>query len=135
MSQNVARPPEGMSARNRFTLVAKPRPSTHFVPQQVACLEERALLSTFTLNSSARDTMHAHMHASSLALVRNVPFSTVDGQSERLDVYTPDTPAPAGGRPVIIAIHGGGWRRFDKAGYGSRVADAFVRGRLRRGRA
>ena len=53
-------------------------------------------------------------------------FPTVDGQSELLDVYTPDTPAPAGGRPVIIAIHGGGWRRFNKNGYGLRVADAFV---------
>jgi acetyl esterase/lipase len=27
---------------------------------------------------------------------------------------------------VLIAIHGGGWRRYSKAGYGSRIAGAFV---------
>ena len=43
-------------------------------------------------------------------------FPTVDGQSELLDVYTPDTPAPAGGCPVMVAIHGGGWRRFRQDG-------------------
>jgi acetyl esterase/lipase len=31
------------------------------------------------------------------------------------------------GRPVLVAIRGGGWRRLDKAGYGSRIASAFVR--------
>ena len=58
--------------------------------------------------------------------LHNVPFPTVNGQSELLDIYMPTSPATAGGRPVIVAIHGGGWRRFNKAGYGSRVADAFV---------
>lgn len=58
--------------------------------------------------------------------LHDVPFPTIDGQSELLDVYSPTGPTPDGGRPVIIAIHGGGWRRLDKAGYGSRVADAFV---------
>jgi acetyl esterase/lipase len=50
----------------------------------------------------------------------------VDGQFEQLDVYLPNTPVPAGGRPVMIAIHGGGWRRFDKTEYGERIASAFV---------
>ena len=27
---------------------------------------------------------------------------------------------------MLIAIHGGGWRRLDKAGYGARIASAFV---------
>jgi acetyl esterase/lipase len=27
---------------------------------------------------------------------------------------------------VLVAIHGGGWRRFDKSGYGERIASAFV---------
>jgi acetyl esterase/lipase len=56
----------------------------------------------------------------------NVPFSTVNGGSERLDVYLPSDAASVGGRPVLIAIHGGGWRRLDKAGYGARIASAFV---------
>ena len=57
----------------------------------------------------------------------NVPFPTVNGGSERLDVYLPAGPWSAVGRPVLIAIHGGGWRRFSKDGYGSRIARAFVR--------
>jgi len=55
-----------------------------------------------------------------------VSFPTVDGRFEQLDVYLPDTPLPPDGRPVLIAIHGGGWRRLDKAGYGHRIASAFV---------
>jgi acetyl esterase/lipase len=61
------------------------------------------------------------------AALKNVPFATVDGQFETLNVYLPATPSPAGGRPVFVAIHGGGWRRFDKRGYGERIASAFVR--------
>jgi acetyl esterase/lipase len=57
----------------------------------------------------------------------NVPFATVNGGSERLDVYMPAGAPLAVGRPVLVAIHGGGWRRLDKAGYGSRIASAFVR--------
>ena len=65
--------------------------------------------------------------SSAMTVAHNISFPTIDGQSELLDVYTPASAAPAGGRPVIVAIHGGGWRRFNKDGYGSRVADAFVR--------
>jgi acetyl esterase/lipase len=57
---------------------------------------------------------------------QNMPFPTIDGQSELLDVYQPNTPAPPGGRPVMVAIHGGGWRRFNKAGFGERIAIAFA---------
>jgi len=57
---------------------------------------------------------------------RNVSFPTVDGEFEQLDVYMPDNPVPPIGRPVLIAIHGGGWRRLDKLGYGRRIASAFV---------
>jgi acetyl esterase/lipase len=40
----------------------------------------------------------------------------------RLDVYRPDRPAPAGGWPAAIAIHGGGWRGGNKDGYGRMAA-------------
>jgi acetyl esterase/lipase len=74
------------------------------------------------------DSGRAHSNVTGpVTELHNVPFPTVDGHSELLDVYEPTTPAPAGGRPVIVAIHGGGWRRFSKNGYGSRVAGAFVR--------
>ena len=50
----------------------------------------------------------------------------MDGQSQLLDVYLPSTPAPAGGYPVMIAIHGGGWRSLDKGEFGQRTANAFT---------
>ncbi len=53
-------------------------------------------------------------------------FPTVDGQFERLDVYTPDTPAPVGGYPVMVTIHGGGWRSLDKGAFGLRNAKVFT---------
>jgi len=56
----------------------------------------------------------------------NISFPTVDGQSQLLDVYLPKGSSPAGGWPVLIAIHGGGWRRFSKDTYGPRIASAFV---------
>ena len=55
-----------------------------------------------------------------------MPFPTVNGQTELLDVYTPTTPAPAGGYPVMIAIHGGGWHFSDKSRFGLRTAKVFT---------
>ena len=59
-------------------------------------------------------------------LYANIPYTGLGGRLERLDVYVPTGPAPAGGWPVIVAIHGGGWRRFNKDEYGPRIASAFV---------
>jgi len=62
----------------------------------------------------------------SWTMLANISFPTVDGQSQLLDVYLPTGPPPAGGWPVLIAIHGGGWRRFSKDKYGPPIASAFV---------
>ena len=56
----------------------------------------------------------------------NVAYATRNGQSMRLDVYLPRGQAPAGGWPVILAIHGGGWRKFSKDQYGPKVAPALL---------
>ncbi|MGE3819009.1 MAG: alpha/beta fold hydrolase [Isosphaeraceae bacterium] len=40
------------------------------------------------------------------------------GRRVRLDVYRPDGPPPATGFPVLVAIHGGGWRGGSKGEYG-----------------
>jgi acetyl esterase/lipase len=114
---------------------AKPRQGQGFRPEKLICLEQRSLLSAAQptppepTDPPTRSGSHFERVGSSaqMTVAHNLPFPTIDGQSELLDVYTPASPAPAGGRPVIIAIHGGGWRRFNKNGYGSRVADAFVR--------
>ncbi len=56
----------------------------------------------------------------------NVAYPTPGGTVERLNVYSPAGQPPTGGWPVVVAIHGGGWRRLDKTGYGDRIARAFV---------
>jgi acetyl esterase/lipase len=95
------------------------RPRRAFRPDEMAVpgLEPRVLLS-----SSSR----AALDAGRIVEQVNVPYPTPAGPGERLNIYSPPGPAPPGGRPVIIAIHGGGWRRLDKAGYGDRIASAFV---------
>ncbi len=55
--------------------------------------------------------------------ISNAPYSP---NGSKLDVYLPTSPAPEGGRPVIVAIPGGGWRWADKDNYGGAVA-AFAK--------
>jgi acetyl esterase/lipase len=121
-------------AKTIEALGAKYRRRPSFQPEQPIGLEQRALLSTLAPTApepadpiaSARSSRNHSTSSSPMTVMHNIPFPTVEGHSELLDVYTPMNPAPTGGRPAIVAIHGGGWRRFSKAGYGSRVADAFV---------
>ncbi|MEM9703761.1 MAG: hypothetical protein AAF907_15080 [Planctomycetota bacterium] len=50
--------------------------------------------------------------------VRDVAYDRIDGVEEKLlsyNVYFPEGDPPADGRPVIVMIHGGGWRGGDKA--------------------
>jgi acetyl esterase/lipase len=134
MPLTLARPREGVPETVGCTQRTKSRPRRRFRAQLVFCLEERALLSTFVANppepAPPVTSVHARHHEPDSAVpwtvVQNVAFPTVDGQSELLDVYTPRTPAPAGGFPVMITIHGGGWRRSDKTGFGLRNANVFT---------
>ncbi|MEL7263747.1 MAG: hypothetical protein AAFN70_08910 [Planctomycetota bacterium] len=51
-------------------------------------------------------------------VLRDVPYHEVDGGDQKLlslDLYLPSNDAAKTGRPVLIMIHGGGWRRSDKA--------------------
>ena len=68
----------------------------------------------------------ARVESHSWTKTSNTPFSTGQGEFQLLDVYKPAGSAPAGGWPVLIAIHGGGWRRFSKDQYGPRIASAFA---------
>jgi acetyl esterase/lipase len=88
-----------------------------FRPGSGDSLEERVVLSTGAI---------AGHGSAQWSEQRNLTYPTVVGPHERLDVYFPKGPIPPGGRPVLIAIHGGGWRRFSKSGYGPRIASAFV---------
>ena len=76
-----------------------------------------AIVGTLAAGSIERSGPGRGMH-----VFRNLAYRPGAGPSGRLDVYVPTGPTPDGGRPTILAIHGGGWRRFDKADYGGSVA-------------
>jgi acetyl esterase/lipase len=110
--------------------VAGARPTRRkrdFRPRLVDPLETRALLSAVLLGGGEHPKgSRIGAPESGWTEMQNVPFPTAAGESEVLDVYLPNTPVPAGGRPVMVAIHGGGWRRFNKTGYGERIASGLV---------
>jgi acetyl esterase/lipase len=118
---------------------SRPRSSTTYVPHGTACLEERLLLSgaapSVSPTALAVRTALAQGPTAVPSIVkarrgqivyRNITYTAAFGQPEQLDVYVPKGNPPIGGWPVIVAIHGGGWRRLDKSGYGPRIASAFV---------
>lgn len=54
---------------------------------------------------------------------RNIAYDPAHGIYGTLDFYEPEA-ASVGGRPAILAIHGGSWRGGDKA-WGQQIADEF----------
>jgi len=45
---------------------------------------------------------------------RDLVYSTVGGHKLLLDIFYPDTPAPASGYPLILSLHGGAWAYADR---------------------
>jgi acetyl esterase/lipase len=89
------------------------RPDRPLRPSGPDPLEERVVLSAWVSSAVGIEE-------------RNLAYPTPSGPSERLDLYLPNSPSPPGGWPVLIAIHGGGWKRLSKTGYGARIARTFV---------
>ena len=50
--------------------------------------------------------------AADMQVHRDLPYSEPKDRRRTLDVYAP---ALGGGHPVVVWVHGGGWRRGDKA--------------------
>ncbi len=51
-----------------------------------------------------------------------IPYGVAGDRTLRLDLYLPEGPAPSGGFPVILAIHGGGWRGGSRTSYGQMMS-------------
>ena len=94
-------------------------------------LEGRLLLTTAHVRSPG-ELAAAGAHRKGLrkadhsAVLRDIVYENVGGRQERLDLYLPHGTPPAGGWPVLMAIHGGGWRKFSKDEYGPSVAGMVV---------
>src|SRR4051812_13160507 len=102
-----------------------------FLPRGLSALEARALLSAglaFASHTPAGEVgrMEAErpeaIAEEYVRIVRDVVYRDVPGDRETLDLYLPTGPTPMEGRPVILAIHGGGWRKFHKEDYAPTVA-------------
>src|SRR4051812_9616712 len=52
----------------------------------------------------------------------DIVYRRAGDREAKLDVYVPIADAPAGGRPAILAIHGGGWRGGSKTDFGQMAA-------------
>ena len=56
----------------------------------------------------------------------NQVYTSAKSSTQVLDVYRPTGTPPPGGWPVVLAIHGGGWRRFSKAEYAAKVVPTIT---------
>ena len=52
----------------------------------------------------------------------DIVYRRAGDREAKLDVYVPTAEAPTGGRPAILAIHGGGWRGGSKTDFGRMAA-------------
>lgn len=64
----------------------------------------------------------APVHAAEPVVLKDVPYAEPKNERQTLDVYAP---AGAKNRPVVVWIHGGGWKEGDKKGF-AKKALAFV---------
>jgi acetyl esterase/lipase len=76
-----------------------------------------ALTASVVLVTPAADVILAasaagDITAGNVQVMRDLTYATVDGKTLLLDLYLP--PAPAGLRPLIVWVHGGGWRSGSK---------------------
>ena len=67
-------------------------------------------LSAFILGSTG-----AVAEGADVKVLRNLPYAETDNPRQTLDLAIPREPAPEKtGRPLVIWIHGGGWKNGDK---------------------
>ncbi len=78
-------------------------------------------LEEATRSSAAADPRGDDTSAGAGRTIRDVPYRTLPGVDPRrlsLDVHLPPGVAPDDRRPVLLMVHGGGWRGGDKASRG-----------------
>lgn len=73
-----------------------------------------------TLLLLAAGTEAAVADTPNLGLSYDLGSPTADPGDNQLDLYTPDGASPTDSRPVVVYVHGGGWRQGDKS---NKIAD------------
>lgn len=64
-----------------------------------------------------------------IRLVPDLPYTASDNSRQRLDLLLPRTDPGAASRPLVVFVHGGGWRNGDKNSGRARVARFVTSGK------
>jgi acetyl esterase/lipase len=74
-----------------------------------------SILGIFTMHAQTRSRTRAPVPtgANSISWITNIPYVTGGALDQQLDLYIPTN---LKGEPLIVFVHGGGWRHGDKAG-------------------
>ena len=81
------------------------------------------LVITVCLLLAAMFSVKGGSQSRSARILRDVPYDRTIGIAGLGDLYLPEG---AEGKPVVLAIHGGGWKTLDRASW-SGVAEFFWR--------
>lgn len=98
------------------------RPRRRSFAPSTTWLEPRLTLSVAAVPGTVELRHHVPRHSAQVRIVREVVYRDVPGDRQVLDLLLPPGPPPPGGWPVVVAIHGGGWRKFSKEQYEPTVA-------------
>ncbi len=90
-----------------------------FVPEGLAPLEGRALLSTAAVSAPTVKAT-AVVRASGARVISSITYTRLAG-GRQLDLYVPGGSPPPGGWPLVMAFPGGGWRSASRKDYGGAV--------------
>jgi acetyl esterase/lipase len=72
-----------------------------------------ALSNLIVNNAESRSFTRPPTVSQSVAWITNLPYVIAGGPEQQIDLYVPTNNT---GEPLVVYIHGGGWRHGDKAG-------------------
>ncbi|MBT7299576.1 MAG: alpha/beta hydrolase fold domain-containing protein [Victivallales bacterium] len=90
--------------------------------------EHQAFLRKRAGNRPQQNRMPAQLRGAIQAHL-DLPYANDDNPRHRLDLYVPKEPKGNDPLPVLVYIHGGGWKNGDKNGGGRRVAEFVASGK------
>lgn len=87
-------------------------------PSLPGCFATLLLLAALSSNASARDTAKKKKLPpvpEGATVIRDLEYAVHDGVPLELDLYRPEERAPDQALPVVIWVHGGGWKNGSRA--------------------
>lgn len=85
-------------------------------------------LAIISRNQRSNNAKAAHPLADQIEILRNQAYADTDNSRQQLDLYLPKKPSTDRPLPMVVFIHGGGWRNGDKNGGFNWVAPMLATG-------